>query len=348
MKSVQITKQEAGQRLDKYLGKYLNRAPKSFFYKMLRKKNIILNGKKAEGSERLAEGDIISLFLSDETITKFREEPGIGGANPMGAECTLSGSCDKKLGQTSVEKLSVVFEDENILVVNKPMGMLSQKAERSDVSLTEYIVGYLMTEKQQQESTFRPGICNRLDRNTTGLVAAGKNIASLQYLNRLFRERDLEKFYLCLVKGKICGRAEIDGYLKKDENHNRASITKEAAEGAARIITAYEPLKNILWRGQEYTLLKVELITGKSHQIRAHLQSIGHPIAGDTKYGEKSMYHLFKKEFGVRYQLLHAWKICLGSPEYLPSQYHGMVWEAPLPPQFAAVLLGMGVEWQGI
>lgn len=232
-----------------------------------------------------------------------------------------------------------------MLIVNKPAGMLSQKADRSDISLSEYIADYIMGQ-QQGESTFRPGICNRLDRNTTGLVAAGKNIESLQYLNRLFRERNLEKYYLCLVKGKILKRAEIDGYLRKDGSHNRVSIAAEEPEGAVRIVTAYEPLNNIVWKGQDYTLLKVHLVTGKSHQIRAHLQSIGHPIAGDTKYGEKSLYHLFKKEFGVRYQLLHAWKLCLGAPEYLPRKYHGAVWQAPLPDKFEKVLAGMGVDMQ--
>lgn len=332
MRTVQVTRQEAGQRLDKYLGKYLSLAPKSFFYKMLRKKNIVLNGKKAEGRERLAAGDEITLFLSDETIAGFRVEH-------TGKASAQRGSASGGAG------LSVVFEDEDVLIVNKPAGMLSQKADRSDISLSEYIADYIMGQ-QQAESTFRPGICNRLDRNTTGLVAAGKNIESLQYLNRLFRERDLEKYYLCLVKGKILKRAEIDGYLRKDGSHNRVSIAAEEPEGAVRIVTAYEPLNNIAWKGQDYTLLKVHLVTGKSHQIRAHLQSIGHPIVGDTKYGEKGLYHLFKKEFGVRYQLLHAWKLCLGAPKYLPRKYHGAVWQAPLPDKFEEVLAGMGVDMQ--
>lgn len=346
MKAVQISPQEAGQRLDKYLSKYMSQAPKSFFYKMMRKKNIILNGKKAEGKEKLQAGDEIKLFLSDETIAKFR---GMSGERVFVEERDEYGPKRKKPDIDSFkEKLSIVFEDDEILVVNKPMGMLSQKADQSDISLVEYITNYVMTLEQQKESTFRPGVCNRLDRNTTGLVVAGKTVESLQYLNQLFRERDLKKYYLCLVKGKISVRANIDGYLKKDENHNRVSITKEEAEGAVRIITAYEPLKNIFWQGQDYTLLQVHLITGKSHQIRAHLRSIGHPIVGDTKYGEKSLYHLFKKEFGVRYQLLHAWKLCLGCPDYLPQKYHGMAWEAPLPQKFAAVLEGIGIDCSNI
>lgn len=339
MKIVQITPQEAGQRLDRFLGKYMSQAPKSFFYKMMRKKNITLNGKKAEGMEKLAAGDEIKLFLSDETIAKFRGMEFVNSYEGQRLEKSLS-ECP---AEKPAVKLDIVFEDEHMLVINKPLGMLSQKAAKEDVSLVEYITDYVMTKTQQQNSTFRPGICNRLDRNTTGLVVAGKTVESLQYLNRLFRERDLKKYYLCLVKGKLSQKADIDGYLKKDEKHNRVIVSKEKTEGAVRIITAYEPLESVAWKGEHYTLLRVHLITGKSHQIRAHLKSIGYPLVGDTKYGEKSMYHLFKKEFGVRYQLLHAWKLCLEQPEYLPVQYHNAEWTAPLPKQFKDVLEGLGM-----
>lgn len=335
MRIVEVTVQEAGQRLDRFLAKYMKQAPKSFLYKMMRKKNIVLNGKRAEGMEKLLAGDEIKLFLSDETIDKFRECSG----QPLHR--------DRKPGKEHLQgeqDFGIIYEDENVLVVNKPLGMLSQKADRNDISLTEQITEYLMTVQEQQGTVFRPGVCNRLDRNTTGLVVAGKTVESLQYLNRLFRERDLQKYYLCIVKGRITKKADIDGYLKKDTNHNRVVVTKEHAEGAARIITAYEPLQNTVWQGGEYTLLKVHLVTGKSHQIRAHLKSIGHPLAGDTKYGEKNMYHLFKKEFGIKYQLLHAWKLCLGSPGYLPERYHNRIWTAPLPEHFKRVLTGMGMR----
>lgn len=326
MQLITVTSQEAGQRLDKFLGKYMRQAPKSFFYKMLRKKNITLNGKKAAGMEKLAAGDEIRLFLSEETITKFQKalpEPAVI-ANQV--------------------QLAIVYEDEDVLVINKPQGMLSQKAEKTDISLVEYVTDYVMSWQDREQTTFRPGICNRLDRNTTGLIVAGKTVAGLQYFNRLFRERNLQKYYLCLVKGKLTKRADIDGYLMKEETLNKVTVCKDKTEEAVRIVTAYEPLENVFWRGQAYTLLKVHLITGKSHQIRAHLQSIGHPIVGDTKYGEKSIYHLFKKEFGVRYQLLHAWKLCLQEAGYLPEKYHGMIWTATLPEQFRRVLLGMGMS----
>jgi len=326
MQLLVITPQETGQRFDRFLEKYMSQAPKSFFYKMMRNKNITLNGRKAEGKERLEAGDEIRLFLADETIEKFR-------GNWAGQTAAV---------ENQVE-LDIVYEDENVLVVNKPQGMLSQKAQKSDVSLTEYITEYLMTLEEQERSVFRPGVCNRLDRNTTGLIVAGKTIAGLQCFNRLFKERKLQKYYLCLVKGKLTGKAEIRGYLIKDEEHNTVKVSAEQAEGGAAIATAYEPFGHTVWKGKVYTLLKVHLITGKSHQIRAHLQSIGYPIVGDFKYGEKSMCNLFKKEFGVRYQLLHAWKLCLTKADYLPEKYHGTIWTASLPEQFQKVLKAIGI-----
>ena len=158
MQEIKITEQEAGQRFDKLLGKYLNKAPKSFLYKMLRKKNITLNGKKASGNEKLAKGDCVKLFLSDETIQKFSE--------------TFS-------GYTNVS-LDILYEDEDIILINKPVGMLSQKAARSDESLVEHLISYLIQSHALTEEdlrTFRPSICNRLDRNTSGIVAAGGRLS---------------------------------------------------------------------------------------------------------------------------------------------------------------------------
>ncbi len=321
-----VTAKEAGQRLDKYLAKCMGDAPKGFLYKMMRKKNITLNGKKAAGMEKVAEGDRIAIFLSDGTIAKFRRKPPEAVKPPTPA------------------KLDIIFEDEDILVINKPQGMLSQKAEKGDNSLIEYIASYLRQKGEGGQAGFSVGICNRLDRNTTGLVVAGKSIAGLQCFNRLFKERELKKYYLCLVKGTISKQANICGYLAKDQSKNRVAIHQEKYGNAVQIATAYEPLVNAVWNGQDFTLLKVHLITGKPHQIRAHLQSIGHPVAGDAKYGGKKFYDLFQREFGIRYQLLHAWKFCLGQPDYLPEKYRNIVWKAPLPEQFAKVLKAVGIR----
>ena len=179
MKEIIVKENEANQRLDKLLAKYLNKAPKSFIYKMLRKKNIKLNEKKADGSEKTKVGDCVKIFLSDETFEKFSEPAKV-----------ISVHTGKKQGK----KLSVIYEDEHILLVNKESGMLVQKAKPQDYSLNDAILEYLADKEEVTEETlktFKPSICNRIDRNTSGLVAAGKSLLGLQELSRLFKERTL-------------------------------------------------------------------------------------------------------------------------------------------------------------
>ncbi|MBR9947011.1 RluA family pseudouridine synthase [Clostridiaceae bacterium Marseille-Q4145] len=289
MKLITVHKQEEGQRLVKLLGAYLKEAPNSFFYKMLRKKNITLNGKKADGTEKLKCGDEIRLFLSDETYEKFAGKVQPKEKFPMA-------------------KLNIVYEDSNVIFINKPAGMLSQKSVPSDVSLNEYLLGYLEKSgqwKQEESKAFRPSVCNRLDRNTSGLMICGKSMAGLQQMAALLKDRSLHKYYLCLVKGVMTESQHLEGYLLKDENSNQVKIFQKETEGAAHIITEYEPL----YTEGETTLLKVTLVTGKSHQIRAHLSSIGHPIIGDPKYGERKVNAFFRETHGIKNQMLHAWKL---------------------------------------
>ena len=219
MKSVIVNSNEAGQRLDKLLGKYLNLAGKGFLYKMMRKKNITLNGKKCDGSEKLSEGDEIRLFLSDETIEKFSQV---------------------RVQKVKKTKLDLVYEDNHILLINKPAGMLSQKAKDTDESLVEYVIAYLMETGQltaEQLRSFRPSVCNRLDRNTSGLVAAGKSLAGLQMLSALFQDRSLHKDYLCAVEGRMDGPRTIDGFLLKNEKTNQVTITKNQVPDSVPILT---------------------------------------------------------------------------------------------------------------
>lgn len=289
MKLITVHKQEEGQRLVKLLGAYLKEAPNSFFYKMLRKKNITLNGKKADGTEKLKCGDEIRLFLSDETYEKF------------------AGKMQPK-EKFPIAKLNIVYEDSNVIFINKPAGMLSQKSVPSDVSLNEYLLGYLEKSgqwKQEESKAFRPSVCNRLDRNTSGMVICGKSMAGLQQMAALLKDRSLHKYYLCLVKGVMTESQHLEGYLLKDENSNQVKIFQKETEGAAHIITEYEPL----YTDGEVTLLKVTLVTGKSHQIRAHLSSIGHPIIGDPKYGDRKVNAFFRETHGIKNQMLHAWKL---------------------------------------
>ena len=298
MKEFLVQENEAGQRLDKLLLKILNKAPKSFIYKMLRKKNIVLNGKKAEGSEKLEYNDEIKLFLSDETIERFMEN----------IDTT-------DVGYNSDVKLDIIYEDSHILVINKPLGLLSQKADKDDVSMVEHVISYMLLTKQiskEQMISFKPSICNRLDRNTSGILIAGKSLLGLQEMAKLLKNRTLGKYYLTIVKGKILDKKTIEGYLNKDDYKNIVSISDIETINSDYICTEYEPIKNSVILNDngikgDYTLLKVKLITGRSHQIRGHLASIGHPIIGDYKYGDQKTNHYFKSTYGLSHQLLHSY-----------------------------------------
>lgn len=296
MKEIKVGINEAGQRFDKLLFKYLNNASSSFIYKMLRKKNITLNNNKSDGKEKLKEGDVVKIFMSDETISKFR-------ANNVAAVV-------KNI------KLDIIFEDENIILVNKPSGMLSQKATSKDISLNEYIISYLFESGQLDQKkleTFRPSICNRLDRNTSGLVVAGKSLLGLQKMSHMFRERTMDKYYICIVNGIVVTPMRIKGFLSKDIKNNKVIITDNDSlsnvnnddKSAQAIETEYYPIE----AKNNMTLLKVKLITGRTHQIRAHLSSIGHGIIGDYKYGDKKVNDEMKKRYGLTDQLLHSSEI---------------------------------------
>ncbi len=386
MQEFQIGPQEAGQRFDKYLKKLLPEASSGFLYKMLRKKNFTLNGAKATGSEELHVKDEVKLFLSDETFRKF------AGAAQKAREYEslriLKAAADDA-GKTASAMPEILYEDADILIVNKPAGMLSQKAEQKDISANEYILNYLIQKGELTETqlrTFRPSVCNRLDRNTSGLLIAGKTLKGLQEMSEALKERSIQKYYRCLVTGELREPAHISGWLIKDPHTNRVKIvthkesdptinTREsgAAPGVTgrpadqqetirheqqkpktirhkeketirheeqrqkqalrmeeqrqkpqRIETAYRPVAV----GNGYTELEVHLITGRSHQIRAHLASVGHPVLGDPKYGDPAENRRLRNILPAASQLLHAYRLEFAD---------GRIFTAPVPAEYEAV-----------
>lgn len=324
MQELHVTENEAGQRLDKLLAKFLNEAPKSFLYKMMRKKNIVLNGKKCTGNEKLKQGDSIKLFFSDETIEKF----------------SVGNHTETKVVKTKM--LPIVYEDAQILLMNKPVGVLSQKAKDSDVSAVEILIAYLMKSNQLSEAqlrTFHPSICNRLDRNTSGILVAGKTLPALQEMNRFFKERTIAKYYRCLVKGNVKKGAYIKGYLVKDKKTNKVSISKTKFGDCVPIETEYRVIAN----NNEVSLLEVHLITGKTHQIRAHLASVGHPIIGDYKYGDKRINDEYQKLYGLKSQLLHAYRLEMPTSNGVLAYLEGKTFVAELPEKFETICRDKGV-----
>lgn len=319
MKELQIKQNEVGQRFDKFLKKYLKEAPASFIYKMLRKKNITLNGKKADGSEILQESDKVSLFFSDETLLKFH-----------GTELSCQPAGERK--KEFQNRISILYEDTDILLADKPAGMLSQKAKPSDVSFNEIMIDYLVnhgTISIEDFSTFKPSVCNRLDRNTSGIITFGKTLKGVQMLSEGFREKRFQKYYLCVAGGVIREKMLLDGFLVKDGKTNQVYVSaRPIGEDAAHIVTEYVPISD---NGQ-LTFLKVKLHTGKTHQIRAHLAVSGHPLAGDFKYGDRKLNDALRKKYGIRFQLLHAYELVI------PDRNIDVT--APIPKEMMEVLTG--------
>lgn len=335
MRQIRVTKNEAGQRADKLLAKYLKESPKSFLYKMMRKKNITLNGKKMQGNEILQLGDEVTLFLAEDTIEKFQGH----AANAMTKRLRSDESDRPELRSGKKEKLDIIYEDEDILLINKPAGMLSQKARPEDVSAVEYLIAYLLDSggiSKEQLLSFRPSVCNRLDRNTSGILVAGKSLPGLQKMSELLRDRTLHKYYCCIVKGTMSGSQHLKGFLTKDGATNQVTVIEEEQPGALPIETVYRALQS----ENGLTLLEVLLVTGRSHQIRAHLASIGHPIVGDPKYGEEALNRRYRTDYGITGQLLHAWRLEFPEIEGELSKLSGMVFFAELPEVYRKLFPG--------
>uniref|UniRef100_UPI00405679D3 pseudouridine synthase n=1 Tax=Acetatifactor sp. TaxID=1872090 RepID=UPI00405679D3 len=328
MQSITITSNQAGQRFDKFLHKYLPNAGTSFLYKMLRKKNITLNGKKAEGKEILSVGDEVKFFFADETFEKF-----------SGRESTPQNHFIQEYLQAyqKLKGIYVLYENDNIVILNKPVGILTQKATLQDISLNEWLIGYLLETNaitKEVLQSFHPSVCNRLDRNTSGIVLCGKSLAGSQLLSRMIKDRTLQKFYHTICVGELTKDEKLHGYLCKDTKTNKVTVCQEIPVTASDkeyspIRTAYHPITH----KSGFTWLEVELITGKTHQIRSHLSYIGHPIIGDIKYGNKKSNQRFRENNSLQNQLLHAYRVVFPKEEAL-KELSGKEIIAPYPKQF--------------
>jgi len=289
-----VGKNDSNQRLDRFLKKYMDEAGTGFIYKMLRKKNIKVNESKASPEMMIFEGDTIQLYLSDETIDKF-------------------------IGTKEVRKSKlaprIIYEDENLVLINKPAGILSHGAgEEFEENIVDSLVTYLIQKGDyipRIEKTFSPSICNRLDRNTSGVIIGAKNSEALRLVNKAIKEGSVRKYYKTIVNGAIKEDFEHKGFLIKDEDRNLVDISDEQGEGSKEIHTKF---RVIMSKGG-YSLLEVELITGRTHQIRSTLQTMGYPVIGDRKYGNSVVNDEFRKKYGLENQWLHGYRIVLNGLE---------------------------------
>ncbi len=316
MKEIIIHKNENEQRLDRFLQKYLEKAPRSFIFKMIRKKNIKVNDKKVSPETIIYEGDRVQLYLSDETIDKFMVEK-----KPIRSKLIPN----------------IVFEDNNILLINKGVGILSHGAGGPfEENTVDSMISYLIEKGDyipRIEKTFTPSICNRLDRNTSGIIIGAKNYDSLKEINEAIKNTHIRKFYKTIVKGRVEKEIKAEAYLSKDEDRNIVEVSNMDLEDSKKIITNIKPLKY----SNGYTLLEIELITGRTHQIRGHLSSLGYPVIGDRKYGNKGVNNEFREEYALDNQWLHGYKVefqgLKGDLEYL----NGKVFESKPSKEYLAI-----------
>ena len=324
MVKVEIGSNDAGQRLDRFLRKYLKKAPLSAVYKIIRK-DLKLNGRRAKEDTVLKEGDVLSLFIDEQKLQELTKEP-------------------KK--HRAKRQFTVAYEDDDVLIVTKPWGLLTHGDSREKKNtLMNQVCGYLQDKGEYDpagEKTFTPSPVNRLDRNTTGLVIFGKTAEGLRQLTRLIREREyVSKYYSTIAAGNLKEEMTIDDRLLKDADRNRVRISREGQSA----VSVARPVEHSA--DGKFTLVEVELVTGRTHQIRAHMAGKGFPLAGDSKYGTLTAGRRANdklKKYGVTTQLLHAGRLSFGD---IPEKYTALAGlrnkeiKAPVPAEFRRVWDGL-------
>lgn len=316
MKKIKIDENNAHQRIDKYLKKLLCNAPSSLVYKMLRKKDVKVNGVKVKENYIVELGDVVELFLYDDKFEEYTKTQSIYDLHI---------------------DFQVIYEDENILVVNKPAGLLVHEDINESINtLSNQVLTYLYQKGEYDPAKalgFTPGPVHRLDRNTSGIVIFGKTMRALQDLNEMMKKRHcIEKKYLTICKGYMPS-CELIGYMKKDGDQSLVKVVSKETPGALKMHTIVENKQSC----QDYSLLEVRIITGRTHQIRVHLSREGHPIIGDSKYGDFELNKMIKKKYHLSHQFLHAYQIrfvkTFGSLKYLQDK----VITCPLPKELQVI-----------
>ncbi len=280
-----IKKEEEGQTLEKFVKKVLSEAPLSFIYKLFRKKDVKVNGHWQDKKYIISSEEEISIYITDYQLDEFK----------------------RQVESKQVEDISnwIIYEDENVLLINKPRGVLVQKNSEDSNALDEMVISYLVNKGEYNPNKnlgYKPAPAHRLDRNTAGIVVFGKNIATLRYLADALNDKSvISKRYLALVKGEIDKDGEINAPLLKNSKSQRVSVSKEGKPS----ITKYKVVETF----KGYTLLEVELLTGRTHQIRVHMAYINHPVIGDSKYGDYELNKLLESKYNFKNQFLEAYQL---------------------------------------
>ena len=324
MREYIIAAQDEGQTVIKYLEKVLPGAKGAVVFKALRKKNIVLNNGKTTGKEVLNKGDSLKVFFSDEVMEKF------------GPRSSSSPEKQVKKEELKGFKKNIVFEDDNVLIINKDPDLLSQSDASGEKSLNDLLLSYLAPSTKNY--AVKPSVCNRLDRNTSGLVLCGKTQKGLKELSAVLKDRSLSKYYYAICLGEIKEKLLLKGFLTRDKENNKSVITAEkTGNDPDPVETEVKPVGRLKVKGHILTLAEVHLITGKTHQIRAHMLSAGFPLIGDIKYCTPESLRI-SEELSVKRQMLHAFRVVFPKKKMDLSYLSGRTFEAPVKDDMNALL----------